>query len=41
MEVASKDFHKQRKITDVFTIHLNKVVLSMYHAIMERTGGIL
>ena len=28
IEVASKDFHKQRKITDIFTIDVNKVVLS-------------
>ena len=27
-EVASKDFHKQRQITDIFTINVNKVVLS-------------
>ena len=26
--VASKDFHKQRRITDIFTIDVNKVVLS-------------
>ena len=26
--VASKDFHKQRQITDIFTIDVNKVVLS-------------
>ena len=26
--VASKDFHKQRRITDIFTINVNKVVLS-------------
>ena len=28
IEVASKDFHKQRQITDIFTIDVNKVVLS-------------
>ena len=28
IEVASKDFHKQRQITDIFTIGVNKVVLS-------------
>ena len=28
IEVASKDFHKQRQITDLFTIDENKVVLS-------------
>ena len=28
IEVASKDFHKQRQITDVFTINVKKVVLS-------------
>ena len=27
-EVASKDFNKQRQITDIFTIDLNKVMLS-------------
>ena len=27
-EVASEDFHKQRQITDIFTINVNKVVLS-------------
>ena len=27
-QVASKDFHKQRQITDTFTIIVNKVVLS-------------
>ena len=26
--VASKDFHKQRQINDIFTIDVNKVVLS-------------
>ena len=26
-EVASKDFYKQRQITDIFTIDLNTVVL--------------
>ena len=26
--VASKDFYKQRRITDIFTIDVNKVVLS-------------
>ena len=28
IEVASKDFHEQRRITDIFTIDINKVVLS-------------
>ena len=28
IEVASKDFHKQRRITDIFTIDVNKVVFS-------------
>ena len=28
IEVASKNFHKQRQITDIFTIDVNKVVLS-------------
>ena len=28
IEVASKDFYKQRQITDIFTIDVNKVVLS-------------
>ena len=28
IEVASKDFHKQRQITDIFTFDVNKVVLS-------------
>ena len=28
IEVASKDFHKQRQITDIFTTDVNKVVLS-------------
>ena len=28
IEVASKDFHKQRQITDILTIDVNKVVLS-------------
>ena len=28
IEVTSKDFHKQRQITDIFTIDVNKVVLS-------------
>ena len=28
IEVASKDFYKQRRITDIFTINVNKVVLS-------------
>ena len=27
IEVASKDFHKQRQITDVLTTDVNKVVL--------------
>ena len=27
-EVTAKDFHKQRQITDIFTIDVNKVVLS-------------
>ena len=37
-----KDFYKQRQITDIFTINVNKVVVSdKYHAIMERTGSIL
>ena len=29
IEVASKDFHKRRQITDIFTIDVNKVVLSL------------
>ena len=28
IEVASKDFHKQRQIFDIFTIDVNKVMLS-------------
>ena len=28
IEVASKDFHKERQITDISTIDVNKVVLS-------------
>ena len=28
IEVASKDFHKQRRITGIFTVDVNKVVLS-------------
>ena len=28
IEVAFKDFYKQRQITDIFTIDVNKVVLS-------------
>ena len=28
IEVASQDFHKQRQITDIFRIDVNKVVLS-------------
>ena len=28
IEVASKDFYKQRQITDIFTINVKKVVLS-------------
>ena len=28
IEVASKDFHKHRQITDIFTIDVNKMVLS-------------
>ena len=27
IEVASKDFYKQKQITDIFTIDVNKVVL--------------
>ena len=27
-EVAAKDFYKQRQITDIFTIDVNKVVVS-------------
>ena len=27
IEVASKDFHKEKQITDIFTIDVNKVVL--------------
>ena len=27
IEVASKDFYRQRQITDIFTINVNKVVL--------------
>ena len=29
IEVASKDCHKQRLVTDKFTIHANNVVLSV------------
>ena len=37
-----KDFYKQRQISDIFTIDVNKVVVSTkYHVIMERTGSIL
>ena len=38
IEVASKDFHKQRQITDILTIDVKKVVLSDINclAIMER-----
>ena len=28
IEVASENFHKQRQVTDIFTIDVNKVVLS-------------
>ena len=28
IEVASKDFYKERQITDIYTINKNKVVLS-------------
>ena len=27
-EVTNKDFHRQRKIADIFTIAVNKVVIS-------------
>ena len=27
-EVAAKDFYKQRQITDIFTIDVNKMVVS-------------
>lgn len=27
-DIASEDFHKQRQITDIFTIGINKVLLS-------------
>ena len=27
-EVTTKDFHEQRQITDIFTIDINKVVVS-------------
>ena len=27
-EVTTKDFHKQRQITDIFTIDVNKLVVS-------------
>ena len=27
-QVTAKDFHGQRQITDIFTIHVNKVVVS-------------
>ena len=42
IEVASKDFHKQRQVTDIFSTDVNKMVLSYKcHAIMEKTGGTL
>ena len=44
IEVASKDFHKQRQITDIFTIDVNKVVLSdkvPCNNGKDWTGGIL
>ena len=42
IEVASKDFQKERQVTDIFTINVHKAVLSnKCHTIMERTGGIL
>ena len=28
IEVTSNDFHKQRQVTDILTIDVNKVVLS-------------
>ena len=36
IEVPSKDFSNKRQITDVFTIDVNKVVLSVYHCLSRR-----
>ena len=37
-EVTTKDFYGQRQITDIFTIDVNKVVVSdKVYTIMERT----
>ena len=41
-EVTAKDFYRQRQITDIFTIDVNRVVVSdiKCHAVMERTAAI-
>ena len=36
-EVTAKDFYRQIQITDIFTIDVNKVVLSYGHGITEMT----
>ena len=41
-KVTSKDFYGQRKITDIFTIDVNKLVVSdRYQLIMEKIVVIL
>ena len=41
IDVASKEFYKQRQITDTLKINVNSCLLIKCHAIMERTGRIL
>ena len=42
IKVASKDFHKQRQVTDKFMIHANNILYSAkLPCNMERIGSIL
>ena len=43
-EIASKDFQKQKQLTDIFMINVNKIVvynIIKCHLVIEKIGGIL